>query len=51
MNTIEDSISSISEDVNNIEDAIGSLSEEMSDVSERTPFVVNENNELCMEAE
>lgn len=30
---------------------VNQLSEEMSDVSERTPFAVNENNELCMEVE
>ena len=43
------------EHLNNIEDGfdaeIDRLSEEMSDISERTPFVVNENNELCMEVE
>lgn len=50
-NAAAEDASQLSGQVEQLSEDVDRLSEEMSDVSERTPFVVNENNELCMEVE
>ena len=47
----EETLASIPKDYTTLSNNVATLTEELGNVSKRTPFIVNENNELCMEVD